>query len=127
MTEKEIDDYKDELSFRRDELTMEEKKQMEAEFIRMVRLYKEEHPTHTKCVQRWRKWYIMIKDDLYNIPQKYMDKLQYHLETFRVADIETALEGLNNWLIKMNQKGYKINKKTIEKINQAIRPYGCEY
>lgn len=50
MTEKEIDSFKDEMLKKNDA-------SMEKQFIEMVKTYKREHPTHTKCVERWRKWY----------------------------------------------------------------------
>ena len=129
-TKEQIDILKDYVYNNRESLSRDEFETKRNEVFQMMKTYRQTNPHDTRTLKRWEKWYRnrqSVLNPINGIPQRYLDKLQYHLETFRVADVQTALDGLNNWLIKMNQKGYTLNKQTINKINDALRPYGCEY
>ena len=114
MTEREIDEFKD---------NMEMDDENFQRFVEMVKHYKVEHPTHTKCVQRWRNWYK--KMSLCSVPAEELAILEYHLESFNVyADKEKAAMKLTNWLHRMTNNGYEINWKLEKKINARINKYG---
>lgn len=129
MTEKEIDDFKNELSRNKEKLTTESISDGIKTFIEMVNTYKVEHPTHTKCVERWRKWYKTVKENIYrkNIPQEELAVLQYHLETFRVKDAEYAVQRLQNWINRMASGGYTLDERIVEHINDTIGRYGYKF
>lgn len=129
MTEKEIDAYKNELLRDKENLTSETISEGIKTFIEMVKEYKMQHPTHTRCVERWRNWYKSVKDDLHKkkVPQEELAVLQYHLETFRVKDTEYAVQRLQNWIDRMASGGYSLNERIIEHINNTLNRYGYSF
>lgn len=128
-TRKEIDDFKDNMFQNRDALGFEKVTEMEREFIKMVNTYKNENPNDSKSIRRWRKWYKSVKDRLHTkkIPQYELDTLKYHLETFRVKDVEYSIQRLQNWIDRMTASGYKFNDEVVLQINSTIDRYGYTF
>ncbi len=127
-TEKEIDDFKDSFWKERGKMTREEIDANAEVFISMVNQYKEDFPSHVKCVERWRNWWKTVYKDRYKkpIPLEERYALLYHLETFRVGGKETAFRKLNNWINRMILSDYTFDDETLEKIKSTIGRYGYD-
>lgn len=126
--EKEIDDFKDAFWRERGKMTREEIDANVEAFISMVNEYKEDFPSHVKCVERWRKWWKTVYKDRYKkpIPLEERYVLLYHLETFRVGEKETAFRKLNNWINRMVLSDYTFDDETLRRIESIIMRYGYE-
>lgn len=128
ITAEEIDRLKNYISSHRRELDEKEISRLKDEFIEKIRLYVQLYPNDTRTVERWRKWYSIVKEDLFlkKLPKKEIEILRYHLETFRVSDFNTAMRRLVNWIGRVSIN-YAIDGKTIKRINAVIGKYGYDF
>lgn len=127
ITRREIDKLKDYFSSHREELSDEELKRMENEFIEKVKIYKVLYPNHTKTIQRWRNWYRLVREDLHTnyCPKELLNTLPYALETFMVSGSERGQIALEKWFNNVLDGGYFLKKETVDKINRVLVKYGC--